>query len=145
MKIAKAMKTISRLKGEISQLYSRIEKSMSTIESNANFDESYSELVNAVNTATAQLVDLKNRVQIANINGGMFAKILELGELKNTLKFYTQLDIKSGVITQRFSEDTKCFKSQISVATKNGIIEHLQKEINDITDQLDEFNAVTEI
>jgi len=80
-----------------------------------------------------------------NINKNKFNLILKLGEFKNILDLYRNVDVKVGVVNRAYSQSDVVWKSQITTATKNKKIESLQKEINDITDELDEFNAITDI
>lgn len=144
MKIVRAQKEISRLKGEIKELKHRMESSLNVIEDN-QFPENFDELWEILNTRTIRLIALKNAVMEANIKNGKFLSILKLGELKNYLSFVRELNPLEGTVKDHYGENSYKYKSQSSIKSKQSTIEEIQKQINGITDELDEFNAATDI
>lgn len=144
MKIVRAQKEISRLKGEIKELKHRMERCLNTVEEN-EFSEDFYMLWELLNTRTMRLITLKNAVMEANINNGKFLLILELGELKNYLEFLRELNPIEGVVTNRFDDNSQKYKSQSSEKSKQHTISKIQEKINHITDELDDFNAATVI
>lgn len=144
MKISRAQKEISRLKGEIKELKHRMEKSLNIIEGN-NFPEDFPSLWSIFNTRVIRLITLKNAVMEANIKRGKFLSILKLGELKNYLEFVRELKPIEGIVVERYGEGTQKYISQSSIKSKQQAIEIIQKQINSITDELDDFNAITDI
>ena len=146
MRIRKAMKQISRLQGEVSALKKRIDNSLNTDEANECFNENYKDLADSMKNKIKKMMTLKTCVMHANVKHNMFQKVLQLGELKSHIDFTRELDPKNGVIMSRYdpSEKTK-FKSQLTVAQKNADIVMVQDLINSITDELDDFNATTDI
>lgn len=143
MKIVRAMKQISRLQGEIKEFKKRISNCLSTLEEN-DFDEYYKELSSKLNEKIKKLIELKSRIMHTNIKYKKFTTILNLGELKSYIDFLRELDPQQGV-QQRAYEDSTKFKSQITISEKNKLIENYQKMINDLTDELDDFNAKTDL
>jgi len=144
MKIVRAQKKIARLKGEIKEVKKRLSRCLSTVSEN-EFEEDFKVLLKQLEVLTDDLVALKSAVHAANIKGDMFKKILRLGELKSQIDFLKELEPKSGVQVERYSESKTTFKAQISMADKNKMVEDCQVAINALTDELDEFNAKTDI
>ena len=145
MKIAKAMKIISRLKGEINLLEDRIGKCVSTIAGN-DFTEDMDTLVKTRLNKVEELVTLKVKVMEQNIKHGTFRTITTLSELKNEIVLYKDLEIKVGITKDRYGEAAgTTYKTQLDIATKEAHITKLQERINSLTDELDVFNATTEI
>ena len=140
--IAKAMKQVARTKGQIANLTHRMLKCVNTIDSN-NFIENYEELATERETQVAVLCELKDKIMKANIKHNMFGTILILSECKNEIDFLRSLEIKQGVVNSRYNETTNTYKTQMSIDTRNKKIDALQERINDITDELDAFNATT--
>lgn len=82
----------------------------------------------------------------ANIEHNKFAIITQLSELKNEIVLYKDLNIKQGLYKERYDNgDGIMFKTQITIAEKENRIVELQNRINELTDELDVFNASTDI
>jgi len=146
MKIVRAMKKVSRLQGEIRDLKERINSSVSTLEEN-DYDESFEDLNKILVERVCELIQLKDRIMRTNIKHRMFKEVLKLGEAKSSIAFIKSLDVRQGAQSGRgyLSSDKEVYKSQVSKAQRNAFIDELQKEINEITDKLDEFNAATDL
>lgn len=145
MKIAKAMKIISRLKGEINLIENRLKKCVSCPDSN-EYIENFEKLINIRNEKVLELIALKSKVMSANVANNKFTTITLLSELKNEIVMYKDLEIKQGIYKERYAEhDGVVFKTQLTISDKESRIETLQKQINDLTDDLDVFNASTDI
>ena len=144
MKISKAMKKISRLKGEICKIDIRIHQCISTNDVN-EFIEDYNKLMTTREEKVKELMKLKNAVMVQNIKHGKFETIIHLSELKNKIDLYKGLNIKIGITNDGYSSEPQTYKSQITVTEKNELIDELQRRIEALTDELDEFNATTSI
>jgi hypothetical protein len=75
-------------------------------------------------------------------------KIFLLGELKNLVSRIQYIDTTEGVIktSNRYgSTDPLIFKADISAADKDAKITELEAQIETIQDELDYFNATTEL
>jgi len=144
MKIARAMKKIARVKGELKEIKHRLSGCISTLASN-DFNESFSDLLKLLDSKTAELVKLKAGVMYANVKGNIFPKIIELGEMKSRMDFLKELDPKTGSHESGYRETISVYKAQITLTERNKMIERCQAEINERTDALDEFNAKTDI
>jgi cell fate (sporulation/competence/biofilm development) regulator YmcA (YheA/YmcA/DUF963 family) len=144
MKIVRAMKQIKRLQGEVKELQKRASHCLNTIEGN-EFSEKFEDVIKELAEKKTRLAVLKNGVMVANIQGGMFKKILELGELKSHIDFIRELEPQAGVAEARYGETPQKRISQWTVADKNKAVQQTQQRINDLTDELDDFNAKTDI
>jgi hypothetical protein len=141
MKIARAMKQVSRLKGEISTIKNRLSACLNTLNEN-EFTENFNELRDQFFSKVNELVNLKTLIMIENITKNKFQTILALGELKSYIEFLKELEPKNGVCeSDRFGSPASKFKSQLTLVDKNEMLEECQKLINEYTDELDEFNA----
>ncbi len=144
MKIAKALKKVTKLKGEISELNSRLQSSSTTLKDN-EFEEKYNDLIDEMDAKKEELVDLKNKIMVANVNGGKYKQILTLGELKDYLSTVKNISVTNGVQARSYGEGTLEYKSQLTLADKRTQVKSLEERIEAIVDELDEFNATTEI
>jgi len=144
MKIVKAMKVVARLQGDIKDLKHRISNSLNTVVGN-KFDEDYKVLTGILDTKIERVIDLKSKIMASNIKNDIFKVILTLGEAKSRIDFLRELNPKNGVEVDRYSENNNVYTSQITVKEKIELVEAFQKEINEITDNLDDFNAQADI
>jgi len=146
MKIIRAQKLIARLKGEVKILKHRIEKSLNTIAANEDFDEDYFTLQRQLDEKIKKIVSLKTKVMHANVKHDMFQKIVNVGELKSYIDYLRELEPKTGVISSEYNPSEKTeYKSQMTIAQRNESVEITQRGINKLTDELDDFNAKTDI
>ena len=143
MKISKAMKQISRLKGAIQSLDKRMVLALTQLKIN-EYTESFNDLVKLKSETVNQLISLKDKVMAKNIEHNMFYKIITLGELKTELNFYNSLTIKNGAVSN-YGDTPTVYKSQLTAKDIIAITNTLQLHINDLTDELDIFNATTDI
>lgn len=142
MNISKALKQKSRLVKEINQKWDIVNKQNSIISGNKrNFD--ISKLLEEINGLTEELVQLKTNIHLSN--APIYDKIFKMSELKNYLKSIKSLDIKEGVVESRYGQTTNSYEVQITDLQKSEIIEKISKQIDDLQDELDYFNAVTDI
>jgi hypothetical protein len=82
----------------------------------------------------------------ANVDNDTFKTILSLGELKSRLVFINGLSPVTGAVRAHYGEVERAkYKSQLLPAEKTKMIEECQKVINEMTDELDDFNAATSI
>ena len=146
MKIARAMKKIAILKGSIADLGKRMQSCIATLSEN-DYDENFNELLETLKEKVGQLIDLKCQIMKANISSGNFRRVLEIGEKKSLLTQISGLEIKVGkCAADRWSDEkTATWKSQLTVAERNALKDTLQQEVMALSDQLDDFNAETDI
>jgi len=140
MNISKALKLKSRLVKEINQKWEIVNKHNSIILGNRkNFD--VVTIINEISVLTDQLVSLKEKIHITN--APVYSKIFKMSELKNYLKNLKSLDTKEGVVESRYGQNSNQYEVQISNLEKNQMIETVNKQIDELQDELDYFNAIT--
>ena len=144
MKIARAQKEISRLSGEIQDIKHRLQNCLSTIEGNA-YNEFFSDLYPLYTDRLNKLIRLKDAVHKVNVKFDMHKYIVMLGELKESLVFFKELNPKVGKHERSYGDNLEVYTSQITVSQKTEATQKIQEEINRIRDLLDDFNANTDI
>lgn len=148
MKIVRAMKKRARLQGEIKELKRRADSCLSTLLENDEFKEVFNDLIKEIDKKNNDLITLSDRIMRTNVQHNMFKHIVTLGNLKSYLDFVRELNPREGTEpTYRGlgGDGKEIYKSQWSVKGKNEAVQKIQGEINDTTDQLDDFNARTDI
>lgn len=147
MKIVRAMKKIARLQGEVKDLKERLSDCLTTLAEN-DYHENFKELYDQTDKKIDEIISLKLKIMSTNIKNNMFEKILRMGELKGKIIFLKSLEPKEGLVESRFAlrgDTASNYKSQITVAERNKMISQCQEDINKLTDELDDFNATTDI
>ena len=144
MKIVRAMKHVKRLQGEIKELQKRAASCLNTLEGN-EFSENFKDVMDDIIIKKEKLRSLKDGIMKANINGNMFIKILQLGELKSSIDFVRELEPKIGFSESRFNMEKTKYISQWTITERNAKVQDLQAAINALTDELDDFNAKADI
>jgi hypothetical protein len=73
-------------------------------------------------------------------------KIFMLGELKNFMKKIEHLDTKEGVQKEGYREiTTRTYAASITEENKNSLIKDIEDRIETLQDEIDTFNATTEL
>ena len=144
MKLFQALKLRKKLTGEINKLKSQLIEKNSYIAGSINgekFDahKAYDELV----AKTNDLVNLK--FVIAEANHNIQADIFSLAETKGLLIFNSELNVTEGIKSERYSDDTHEFHAHISEEERDSRVVELQKKIDAIQQELDEYNYSTEV
>lgn len=145
IKLAKALKEKNRLVGEIVRLKSIIERENSRNEkstSKVDRDDLWERLAKA----TESLISIKTAIFTANAK--VYDKIARMGELKDRAQWITGLNTQDGEF------ESPSYRAE---PVKNVIIAHkkqadvdamttaLQEQIAALQDELDTYNATTEI
>lgn len=134
MNLKKALKEKNKLKGKITETYERIRRYNIAEEGIARpYDPK--QLLNDLFANIDEMVALKTKIQSANIQ--VFDKIFRLSELKNIagkLKYMPCEIERIEHVSGKFST------ASISTNKRDAIIENIQKKIEQIQEELDEFN-----
>lgn len=142
MTISKALKQKNKLVSELKQLKERIEGYTSVIKGNPRpYD--IGQLQANVIGKIHELIALKT--SIAQANSSVYAKIFELSELKGLVQFYKHLEIKEGVIAERYSSEPQSFESVLKADQRDALVAEFIERIEVLQDELDEFNALTQL
>lgn len=145
--LAKALKEKNKLVHEMNKAFQRVQSNNSFIKENkdnVNYD-SKKELDNFLNLKT-QLVNLKTKISLAN--APIQSLIYSLSEHKATINNLNSISTNKGqVIGGRFS-DVEGKVEYDAIITKleiDTMISDYEKKVEDIQDQIDTFNHVTQI
>jgi hypothetical protein len=144
--LAKALKEKNRLVGEINRLKAIIERENSR-EENSTSKVDCKDLWDRLANATEALINIKTSVFKANAN--IYDKIVRMGELKNCVEWIKRLNTQDGVIETSASytgvpvkHTYTAFRKQADI---DNMVDSLQGQIALLQDDLDVYNATTEI
>lgn len=153
MNIAKALKEKNRITGRIAKLQGQIYKYNRYNEGkNPDFDSR--DLLKSLQEEWAHLINLKTKIALANV--GIAEKLIRLSEAKAELKFWTSFiccgpkeetteDIDYNYVTKESQVKTKVVISNIPSIEVANNVERVQKLVETLQDEIDDFNATTQI
>ena len=103
--------------------------------------------LNQLNDAQIKLADyLDLKTAIHTTSEPIRFKIFQLGELKSLLNTLNGLDTKSGVHKEGYREVTlRTYEASITEEEKNAKVKNIENSIETIQDEIDTFNATTEL
>jgi len=144
MKLAKALKEKNRLVGEVNRL-----KAIFTRENSRNAKASSKVDAGVVwmelQEATNKLISIK--ANIFKANSGIYSKIVRIGELKNMASWLPMLNTNNetserwnGAAMEKIE-----MKAWMTLEDVDKQVVLFQKEIADLQDAIDEYNATVEV
>jgi hypothetical protein len=145
MTIRQALKQKNKLVQELKELNTRLHTNNSIIEGNER-NYSSKETLTAIYAKINELTVLKTKIHRANVP--VYDKIFLLSELKSLAQGLRSLDCTNGIAEDFYSRrsDTQIIKtSEISVQERDNEVKFLETRIEQIQDELDQFNAITTI
>lgn len=141
MKIAKALKQKNVLIKEINRLKKLIADNNQYVEPNKPkfdvIDLNYEFLMKL-----SELISLKEKIAKANIS--INEKIYKMAELKGIASFYSILPCED-YVKYDINRNETVTKSIISKVELDSKIKEIEKEIQDLQDEIDYFNQTTDI
>jgi hypothetical protein len=143
MTIRQALKQKNKLVQELKELNLRLQTNNSVIEGNSR-DYSAKETLNAIYDKVNELSGLKTKIHRANTP--VYDKIFLLSELKSVAQTLRALDCTNGIAVDFFarrSESQIVKNSEITTIERDTEIKNLESRIEQIQDELDQFNSVT--
>ena len=145
MNIKKGLKEKNRLVKEIQDLHARIATYNSVEVGNAR-PYSAKESMELLNQKSNELVELKTNIHRAN--APIYQHIFRLSELKSTIARIKNLDCNEGIVQDYYSRnrETPAVKeTEISIIERDEMVKHMEGQIEEIQDILDNHNQITEI
>jgi hypothetical protein len=144
MNIKQALKLKNKLIKSISE-NTKLLQQYNTVEVGNPRPYSSTVLMVEISKATDELIALKSAIHRAN--APMFEKIFEMSELKSTIKALQKLDCTEGKSNRdRYRMESELIlTSEVSLVVRNGKIKNLEERIEYLQDEMDVFNATTEI
>ena len=145
MNVKRALKEKNRLVKEIQELYTRLSQYNSVEVGNVR-PYSPKDMLEQINEKSNELVELKTKIHKANTP--VYDKIFRLSELKSTIARIKNLDCNEGIVQDYYSRnrETPAVKmTEISIVERDEMVKHMEGQIEEIQDILDNFNQITEI
>lgn len=142
MNVKSALKLKNKILSDIKAQYQILYK-YNSIEDGNQRKYSMVETLNKVKTLTNELVELKSKIHIAN--KPVYHLIFELAELKGMIKELRKVPTDEGKITERYGSIQTIKTVELDVIKMDTVIEELQTKIDNIQNELDIHNSVTEI
>ena len=145
MNISKALKTKNRLAGELARA-----KAIFARENSHRVGEtpktSLQALLDNVNRIQEELIQIK--IKIALASAPALPKLVRMGEYKARMAWLTELPIREGIQRERFAAEKaepEIWVAHLDTVKRDHEIDSLQKAINELQDEIDDFNATTQI
>jgi hypothetical protein len=145
MNSKKALKEKNRLVKEIQDLQVRV-ATYNSIEVGNKRPYSVRESMEKLNSLSNELVELKTKIHVAN--APIYKHIFRLSELKSMITRIKNLDCNEGIVQDYYSRnrETPTVKEvEISIVERDEMIKHMENQIEEIQDILDNHNQITEI
>jgi len=145
MNIKKALKEKNRLVKEILDLHTRV-ATYNSVEVGNVRPYSAKESMELLNQKSNELVELKSNIHRAN--GPVYGYIFRLSELKSMIARIKNLDCNEGIVQDYYSRnrETPAVKeTEISIVERDEMVKHMEGQIEEIQDILDNHNQITEI
>ena len=145
MNIKKSLKEKNRLVKEIQDLHLRV-ATYNSVEVGNVRPYSAKESMELLNQKSNELVELKTKIHVAN--GPVYHHIFRLSELKSMITRIKNLDCNEGVVNDYYTmkRETPTIKSsEISIVERDHMVKHMEVQIEEIQDILDNHNQITEI
>ncbi len=147
MNITKALKVKNAILRKLIQKRTIFARENSRINTENDNDINFSLLSNEINKLVADLIDIKTKIAKANVN--IYEKIIHMAELKTEIVYLKELNVTSGTIFQNVGYNNppieKKYVAFINEKDRDALLEKLQSLIETIQDDIDLYNATTNI
>jgi hypothetical protein len=145
MNIKQALKKKNRLVKEILDLHTKV-ATYNSVEVGNVRPYSAKESMELLNQKSNELVELKTNIHRAN--DLVYQHIFRLSELKSMIARIKNLDCNEGIVQDYYSRnrETPAVKeTEISIVERDEMVKHMENQIEEIQDNLDYHNQITEI
>lgn len=144
MKLAKALKQKNKLGAKLRVLQSRIQQNNSWQEG-ANHPYDAAEVYSEYHKVQNELVKLKVAINKANLP--ITEKIIRMAELKSEVGIFSYITTTKGTYESGRGEDKRVIiqNATYDETTKDAMVEGIQEEIEKLQEEIDQFNAVTDV
>lgn len=140
--LARALKERSRLAGKLKRNFELINKENSMISgSSRNFD--LRALYEECRQLHLRLIQIKQI--IAKANAPIAEKLVEMDEIKSMISYLRSVNTTIGLKKEGFSSECTRFDVVLNGAELIVEADRLQAKVEDLQDELDEFNALTKV
>jgi hypothetical protein len=144
MTIKQALKRKKKLIEEISTAWTRV-SAYNSVREGSHVPYDPIETLAKWQSLIEELIDLKTKLHKANLK--VYDKIFRLSELKSQAKFLRSLNCAEGVVAPNRWDSTEAasFVAAISVLDRDKKVEEIEKQIEELQEELDVHNAKTKI
>jgi hypothetical protein len=142
MNIKQALKLKNKLVANIKECYTVIQ-TQNSIEKGNPRRYSIAAKMDEVMKYTNELVEIKRHIH--NANQPVFEKIFLMAELKGMVKELKKMSVEEGKQSDRYSMNSSEKEVEITILERDRRVKELEETIEKLQDELDTFNAVTEI
>jgi hypothetical protein len=146
MNISKALKVKNRLVGELGRLQDIFKRENSKRNDNVS-EVDAAKAYEAVLGAFDKVVALKGAINKAT--AGIADKLAALAEYKTYLNFIQSVPVKEGpeLVNGSYGKDpiSYTWTAYLNRAAIDDKVAHYQKKINDLQDEIDAYNATTQV
>jgi len=142
MNIKQALKLKNKLVANIKEGYAIIQ-SQNSIEKGNPRRYSVKDKLDEVMKHTNELVEIKRHIH--NANQPVFEKIFLMAELKGMVKELKKMSVEEGKQLSGYRALAEEKEVEMNIAERDARVKELEETIERIQDELDVFNATTEI
>jgi len=142
MNIKQALKLKNKLVANIKEGYAIIQ-SQNSIEKGNPRRYSVKDKLDEVMKYTNELVEIKRHIH--NANQPVFEKIFLMAELKGMVKELKKMSVEEGKQLSGYRALAEEKEVEMNIAERDARVKELEETIERIQDELDVFNATTEI
>lgn len=142
MNLKQALKKKNKLAGQLKTTLNRMLDNNSYLEGQTPSYDSL-EMRRAATELSKELVELKTKIQSAN--APVLHLIYEMGELKNMITHLNRMNCNNGIEINYRHETPVNRISIIDQVKRDEWVERIEDRIDEINDELDRFNAITNI
>lgn len=139
--VARALKEKNRIANKLNVVRSRI-RNENSVESNIKRTFDIKTLVAEEAALYNRLVAVKTAIAVANAE--IAEKLIRMSELKAAIEWYRGIPTKEGTFQEPSYRDTtitRTFTTILSGQEVNQLVEATQTQIENLQDEIDEFNA----
>lgn len=141
MNLIKALKTKKKLINETQKAFKKVNENNTYLEDETKPYNASTEFEKYL-TLTNELIDLKVKIHLAN--APIYPKIFRLSELKNIVSQLKYLNVRESK-TVRADGTPIVTLASINLLERDSLIEKYEAEIEQLQEEIEEFNAKTKI
>jgi len=145
MNIRQGLKEKNKLVKEIQDLHVRL-ATYNSVEVGNVRPYSPKETMELINQKSNELVELKTKIHKANVP--VYQHIFRLSELKSMITRIKNLDCNEGTVQDYYSrnrETPTVKETEITIVERDEMVKHMEGQIEEIQDILDNHNQITNI
>ena len=145
MNIRQGLKEKNKLVKEIQDLHVRL-ATYNSVEVGNVRPYSPKDTMELINQKSNELVELKTKIHKANVS--VYQHIFRLSELKSMITRIKNLDCNEGTVQDYYSrnrETPTVKETEITIVERDEMVKHMEGQIEEIQDILDNHNQITNI